>query len=580
MDNVKEKIRHKNIKAKLGYLTNGFVLGLVVVAVAALIGLVTLNTQIKEITGKWMTSVELAEEMNYLTSEYRLVQYEYIVSETEAEYTAYEAELAELQTRIEEVEKEYEGTVTTAADKALYEEATDLWVRYREVMGEDFYWATRDGRKAEAFALLQGEGAEAMEKFQDIYDQLVDFNIQGANDATSLAERVFVIVLAVILFIAVAVVLLARKIAAIVTNSIVEPTMQLVEAAAGLRRGDLKASSVLTYEAEDEIADLVKNTKESMEVIDAYIEEISAVLVEMAHGDLTRNGAAVTDFLGDFSSIKESIVFILKRFNSTLTSINDVSTRVASGSTEIAHAAGALAEGTTDEASALEELTATVETVAAMATDSAKKTAEAYENINKSVSQAEDGRAQMKLLAEEMENITAISKEIANIITAIEDIASQTNLLSLNASIEAARAGEAGKGFAVVADQIGKLAADSAASAVSTRELIVKTLQEIEKGNESTIRTSEAFDKIIQDMEDFAVVARDTRENAEGQAEALEQISDGIEQISGVVQNTAASAEESTAISEQLSEEAIHMDKLVHRFKLFGMTGKQESFDE
>ena len=215
-----------------------------------------------------------------------------------------------------------------------------------------------------------------------------------------------------------------------------------------------------------------------------------------------------------------------------------------------------------------------------MAADSAKKTAEAYENVNKSVLQAENGREQMKLLTEEMEKITDISKEIANIITAIEDIASQTNLLSLNASIEAARAGEAGRGFAVVADQIGKLAADSAASAVSTRQLIEKTLQEIEKGNESTIKTSEAFEKIISDMKDFAIVARDTRENADGQAEALEQISEGIEQISGVVQNTAASAEESTAISEQLSEEAQHMDKLVRRFKLFGMTGVQEEFED
>lgn len=87
----------------------------------------------------------------------------------------------------------------------------------------------------------------------------------------------------------------------------------------------------------------------------------------------------------------------------------------------------------------------------------------------------------MNVLLTEMEHITDISKEIGNIITDIEDIASQTNLLALNASIEAARAGEAGKGFAVVADQIGKLAADSANSAVNTRELIDKTLVEIQK---------------------------------------------------------------------------------------------------
>ena len=346
--------------------------------------------------------------------------------------------------------------------------------------------------------------------------------------------------------------------------------MQLVEAAAGLRRGDLKAASVLTYEAEDEIADLVKNTRESMEVIDGYIEEISEVLMGIAKGDLTKNRNDITDFLGEFANIKVSLVGILKDFNSTLTEISNTSAKVASGSGEIAHAATALAEGTTDEASALEELTATVETVYNMASDSAKNATEAYETISGAVVEAEAGREQMDVLKDEMGKITAISQEIANIITAIEDIASQTNLLSLNASIEAARAGEAGRGFAVVADQIGKLASDSAASAVSTRQLIEKTLHEIELGNESTVKTYEAFEKIISDMKVFASLAKGSKETADGQAEALEQISEGIEQISGVVQNTAASAEESSAIGETLQEEAYQMDQLIGKFRLFG----------
>ncbi len=122
----------------------------------------------------------------------------------------------------------------------------------------------------------------------------------------------------------------------------------------------------------------------------------------------------------------------------------------------------------------------------------------------------------------EMEHITEISKEIGNIITDIEDIASQTNLLSLNASIEAARAGEAGKGFAVVADQIGKLAADSAKSAVNTRDLIDKTLVEIEKGNTITRTTADAFNQIIADMESFAEIAQNTMEKANSQAESLD----------------------------------------------------------
>ena len=175
----------------------------------------------------------------------------------------------------------------------------------------------------------------------------------------------------------------------------------------------------------------------------------------------------------------------------------------------------------------------------------------------------------MNELLKEMEHITEISKEIGNIITDIEDIASQTNLLALNASIEAVRAGEAGKGFAVVADQIGKLAADSAQSAVNTRELIDKTLVEIEKGNSITRTTAEAFNQIIADMESFEDMAQNTMEKANSQAESLAQIGHGIEQLSGVVQGTAASSEENTAISINLAEGAEKMHDRINLFKLF-----------
>ena len=568
MNSLNERIRNMNIKSKLGYLTRAYTIGLVIAGIAAIIGAFLLNSQASNLGNNWMNAVELAEEMNYLTSDYRMRQFGHIVAETEDLYVEYENLLSEIEARIKEVEKEYAATVSNGEDKKLYDEAIALWKEYVEETKE-VTQLSRSGNTEAANALMLGEAKKSFEEFQVVYDQLVKYNQEGSEQAVIQANIIFGIVLALVAVVIVISILTGFKISRIVTGNIVEPTMQLVEAAAGLRRGDLKAACVLTYEAEDEIADLVKNTRESMEVIGGYIEEISEILIEIAKGDLTKNRNDVTEFLGDFASVKASLVRILKDFNSTLTEIGNTSAKVASGSGEIAHAASALAEGTTDEASALEELTATVETVSNMASDSAKNAAEAYATISGAVIQAEAGREQMDILKDEMSKITAISQEIANIITAIEDIASQTNLLSLNASIEAARAGEAGRGFAVVADQIGKLASDSAASAVSTRQLIEKTLQEIERGNESTVKTYEAFEQIISDMKVFASLAKGSKENADGQAEALEQISEGIEQISGVVQNTAASAEESAAIGETLLGEAHQMDELIAKFKLF-----------
>lgn len=362
----------------------------------------------------------------------------------------------------------------------------------------------------------------------------------------------------------------ALSIAAKITVTLSEPVNQLTEAARQMYKGDMKAARMITYESKDELGVLAECMRGTMNNLYAYVEEISNTLVRIAGGDLTQPGDTITDFHGDFASIKESLVFILKRFNTTLSNINDTAGEVSVSAKELDTAAGSLAEGTTDEASAIEQLTATVDDVAAMARDSAESTTEAYDKIQKTVEEAEYSNSQMRELMAEMEQITLISKEIQNIITTIEDIASQTNLLSLNASIEAARAGEAGRGFAVVADQIGTLAASSAQSAVNTRNLIEKTLQEIEKGNTITESTSESFIRVITAMKEFAELANKINETAETQANALQQVEKGIEQISGVVQNTAGAAQESSAISQQLSEKAGNLNVLVHKFKLFG----------
>ena len=352
-------------------------------------------------------------------------------------------------------------------------------------------------------------------------------------------------------------------------SAIVEPVQEITEAAKIMYSGDMSIGERITYESEDEIGQLADALRGTTKNLSDYVNEISAILQRMATGDLTEDSNEITDFLGDFASIKESFVHILKRFNSTLTNIQTSADEVEDGAGGISQSSQALAEGATDQASAIQQLDATVTSVANMATESARETQQAYDDIQKTVSDAEQEKEKMKELTDEMRRIYEISSEIGNIIVTIENIASQTNLLSLNASIEAARAGEAGKGFAVVADQIGKLAADSANSAAETKELISKTVQEIEKGNAVTETVSQSFDRVIASMNTFADVAHQINETAVNQASALEQVNQGIDQLSAAVQNTASSSEESAAISEQLSAKAEELDTLVRKFKLY-----------
>ncbi len=353
-----------------------------------------------------------------------------------------------------------------------------------------------------------------------------------------------------------------------VTKMIAEPLAEVTAAAEKMRQGDMGAYAEIKHQSQDELGILAESMRGTMMTLEDYIKEISNILAQMAQGDLTKNFIEITDFLGDFASIKESFVFILKEFNKTLGNINMVSEQVDRGSDEIATAANELAASTEEQASAVEELTATINTVTSMALDNAKGAELGYNGMMVSVHNAEDKRKQVEELQAEMQRIKEISDEIANIITTIEEIADQTSLLSLNASIEAARAGEAGRGFAVVADQIGKLATDSAQAAVSTKELIEKTVTEIDKGNVITEATAEAFDGIIKALYDCAQAAQGSKETAESQAEILKQVEEGINEVASVTQENAASAEESLATSEELAARAAELAEQVNKFKL------------
>ena len=572
MEKIKKRIANLKVAGKLKvYRITVLVMTLFLVLVA-LISTLVIRSNIEKITEVWSPSLEYLQDLETMTAKYRIKQYQHLVESDAAVMNSCEEEIQKLESQIQDTSVNLDAIMSADSDAQKgqddYKAASAAWETYRTA-SDEILKLSREGKQQEASKLMTGEVYEEYKAFAEKLTILRDEFQAELDQAKTMANVCTIIIFVVIVAAGLAIAVVTTLIGKIITNSITEPVEQIEAAVASLRNGELSNVEMLTYESEDELGDTIRNLKEAMGILADYVSEISVEVKAIAQGDLTRNGDDITDFLGDFSELKSSLLYILKRFNSTLTEISNLAEQVSSNSSEVENASKSLADGATEQAGVIEELNATIDTVVDLAANTAKETQSASARVKASANKANEEKEKMNDLLKEMEHITEISKEIGNIITDIEDIASQTNLLSLNASIEAARAGEAGRGFAVVADQIGKLAADSAKSAVNTRDLIDKTLVEIEKGNTITRTTADAFNQIIADMESFAELAENTMEKANSQAESLEQIGQGIEQLSGVVQGNAASSEENTAISINLAEGAAKMHDRVNIFKLF-----------
>lgn len=424
----------------------------------------------------------------------------------------------------------------------------------------------QQNKNDEALALFNSDYNDATEKLQDI---LVDIGKVASAEAKSqyTSARVTGIVsIILMILIGTGAVAFSTVIRTTITGIMLKPIQELEGAAEKLKAGQLDVE--INYESPDELGKLAGNFRQACKTLEVIVQDTSYLLGEMAEGNFNVSSNNAQIYIGNFRQQYESMSKLKHELSDTLTQINEASEQVASGSGQLAGGAQALAEGATDQAGAVEELTATVESVSGIAESSAESASGAYQMVRTAVEQADQSREELQALTNAMERISSTSQEIQNIIGSIEEIASQTNLLSLNASIEAARAGEAGKGFAVVADQIGKLAGDSAQAAVNTRDLIEKSLQEIENGNQITEKTVAALNKILGSMNDFANAAKGASESSTEQADMLKQIEQGIEQISSVVQSNSAAAEETSATSQELSAQSEGLKNLVGRFKL------------
>lgn len=349
--------------------------------------------------------------------------------------------------------------------------------------------------------------------------------------------------------------------------NLTKPILELNHTARQLAEGDLDVDLQIT--AEDEIGELgqsIGDTVNRLKEYIVYIDEISEVLAELSEGRL--NIQLKNDYVGEFEKVKNALVNISISMSDVMEKILHSAQQVSAGASELADASQVLAEGAGTQAAAVEELVASTVSIEEQVQQSRSDAEVSAEATMRVTSMMEQNQEKMRAMMEAVNNIHTTSQQVVGIIQTIEEIADQTNLLSLNASIEAARAGEAGKGFAVVADEIGKLALESSKAANMTRDLIGISMQEINKGNDIAKGVMSSLEESVDAVDQVNEMIKKTAENAVSQADNMVQIRVGVEEISHGVQDNSAAAQETSATSQELASQAVVLNELVQKFEL------------
>lgn len=351
-----------------------------------------------------------------------------------------------------------------------------------------------------------------------------------------------------------------------VAKKISQPVVDISAVSSEVAKGNFNVS--VEYHSEDEIGVMADNFRAMIQNNGDIIRDASRVLSEVSNGNLTVNTDRNVNYCGDFADIETAINTIIESLNGMVFVLKNTSTNVTSGSEQVSSGAMSLSQGSQEQAAAVEELAASMQDISTQVDDTAENAAHA-KNLAATV---KDGilvsNESMNALNAAIKQIEQKQNEIKQIVKTIDDIALQTNILSLNASVEAARAGAAGKGFAVVASEVRSLAQKVGEAAKITTDLISANDVVVNKGAQIASNTSDNLHKVVKDTLVVVDKINEISDACVEQAARLDEAAIGIEQVSSVVQSNSATAEECAAISESMNKQALGLEGIVQRFTL------------
>lgn len=415
----------------------------------------------------------------------------------------------------------------------------------------------KTAQHALVYEIYNKETAAALTKVKSLLEQVVTTvsdNIMSDEIMLYKARQTNIVVL----LIGGLSILLGFILALVISRGIVRPILKGVAFAKIVARGDL--NTAVDVDQKDEIGQLAFALNDMIKAL----KEKAAVLEQIAGGDLSVEVSLSSekDVLG------KSMMVVTESLNSIIHEINEGMEQISTGSDQVSQSSQSLSQGATEQASSLEQITASVNEINGQSRDNAKNAEQANSIAKQAAADAEKGNDNMKSLVHSMELINVSSGRIKKVVKVIDDIAFQINLLALNANVEAARAGKYGKGFAVVADEVRNLAVRSAEAVKETTAMVEDSLKNIRAGNSAAENTAKQLSSIVGGVIKVAHLLEDITHDSIEQANAISQITSGLDQIDQVTQTNTASAEQSASAAEELAAQAQQIKALVSHFNL------------
>ena len=332
-----------------------------------------------------------------------------------------------------------------------------------------------------------------------------------------------------------------------------------------LSAGNLKEEVVF---ADNNIEAEVLTTELSKTITNlaAYIDDITDYLGLLSSGDYS--GEVKDTFAGDFVAIKEALSSITLSLNETMNRINQASQAVRDNSSETSEYAKKLYDGSIEQSAALKRLTGKMEIITRKTDEIDENAQHVKQSADAARQRVEEGRRQMGDMLSTMNSIHDDMQEIITISQLIEEISTQTSLLSLNASIEAARAGESGRGFAIVAQQIGVLADQTADALTKTGAIIGKASQSIAQGMKTAEDTAESFRNVNKATTDFTEISNNMIHITVEQKEAIENVSEEVRTVLSIADTNQEFAKETDETASVSLKQAEELEQIVSMVKL------------